>query len=577
LPQIGINPTSRALASSLDEWFAAQDRHPEDWVVFYYTGHGVLDKANTFYLLTSDSKTGSLTTTALSVHQLAGIMLDTDASGKKRRVRRVLLIIDSCHSGAASETVLLQTIRSLFNEPTDMLVSVLAATFPNGEAFAGALARALADAIEDDAVGGSQQQFLYLESDLMPAIRKRLSGQKPIYSTIATGDSPEFIPNPRFRANLPLVVEVARVRRAATESGDLIAHWSPRSRGVEFDTDVGSFFTGRSAALHDSTKWLRSSEDFRTLIVTGSPGVGKSAVLSKIVTLSDPDYRKSRRDDPWNADVSEGAVDVAIHARGKTAGDVIRRLSAELEVPADRERLYTALGARKQPLRIVIDGLDEAVEAGAIAELLEPMHVLRGVKVLVGTRPEYVRMLGEAPYKVDLNERRYSSEEDVGEYIKSRLRASGKKEYQAVGFADAVSRFAAGKAETNFLVARLLAEDLIKEPPANLDQLYKRQMATGIDQAFADYLRRYGRNQTRVRDVLRPLAWTLGAGCPWSNIWAPLATALSKGNATYTDDDIRWVLDNAGSFILETLEDKRSVYRLFHQGIADYLRREGEQ
>jgi hypothetical protein len=181
LPEIGINPTSRDLATSLDEWFGAQERDPADWVIFYYTGHGVLDKANTVYLLTSDSKTGFLNTTAFGVYQLAGILLDTDASGKKRRVRRVLFIIDSCHSGAASETVFLQTIKSLFNEPTDMLVSVLAATFPNGEAFAGALARAFAEAIDDEAVGGSQQQFLYLESDLMPAIRKRLSGQKPIY------------------------------------------------------------------------------------------------------------------------------------------------------------------------------------------------------------------------------------------------------------------------------------------------------------------------------------------------------------------------------------------------------------
>lgn len=207
-------------------------------------------------------------------------------------------------------------------------------------------------------------------------------------------------------------------------------------------------------------------------------------------------------------------LDVATHARGKTASDVLRRIAAALDVPADPQRLYTALGARKEPLRIVIDALDEAVEPGVIAKLLEPMHAFSGVKVLVGTRPEYVRMLGEAPYKVDLNERRYSSEADVGQYIKSRLEASGKKEYQAGDFVGAVSRFAAQKAEANFLVARFLAEDLIQRPPAGLDQLYEREMATGIDRAFADYLRRYGPDEARVRDILRPLAWASGAGCP---------------------------------------------------------------
>jgi hypothetical protein len=74
-----------------------------------------------------------------------------------------------------------------------------------------------------------------------------------------------------------------------------------------------------------------------------------------------------------------------------------------------------------------------------------------------------------------------------------------------------------------------------------------------------------------VYDLLLPLAWAEGLGLPWADIWAPLASALS--GRTYTDEDIHWVLENAGSFIVESLEQGRSVYRLYHQALADYLRR----
>jgi hypothetical protein len=73
-----------------------------------------------------------------------------------------------------------------------------------------------------------------------------------------------------------------------------------------------------------------------------------------------------------------------------------------------------------------------------------------------------------------------------------------------------------------------------------------------------------------VRDLLLPLAFAEGAGLPWGNIWAPLASALA--GRTYSDSDIRWLLERAGSYIVEALEQERSVYRLYHQALADYLR-----
>lgn len=69
-------------------------------------------------------------------------------------------------------------------------------------------------------------------------------------------------------------------------------HWHPRSRGVMSDHEQGHRFAGRTAALQQIVAWLdRPVPDARVLVVTGSPGVGKSAVLGRVVTTADATLR----------------------------------------------------------------------------------------------------------------------------------------------------------------------------------------------------------------------------------------------------------------------------------------------
>lgn len=70
---------------------------------------------------------------------------------------------------------------------------------------------------------------------------------------------------------------------AADEEG--VRHWRPRARGVNVDSERGFRFRGRAGALTTIAGWLdRPAPDRRVLVVTGSPGAGKSAVLGRIVT-----------------------------------------------------------------------------------------------------------------------------------------------------------------------------------------------------------------------------------------------------------------------------------------------------
>jgi hypothetical protein len=73
-----------------------------------------------------------------------------------------------------------------------------------------------------------------------------------------------------------------------------IRHWQPRARGVSSAAERGYRFRGQAAALTRIVSWLgRSQPDRSVLVVTGSPGVGKSAVLGRIVTTADPGIRAS--------------------------------------------------------------------------------------------------------------------------------------------------------------------------------------------------------------------------------------------------------------------------------------------
>src|SRR6185312_9905089 len=69
-------------------------------------------------------------------------------------------------------------------------------------------------------------------------------------------------------------------------------HWDPRARGVEQAARPGWFFTGRREALSQLVAWLIAAPDpaDNVRVITGGPGSGKSAVLARLVTMSDPQY-----------------------------------------------------------------------------------------------------------------------------------------------------------------------------------------------------------------------------------------------------------------------------------------------
>lgn len=267
LEEIGTDPTSQELSNTIDRWFASNERDRSDWVVFYYTGHGELVGSDRLYLLTKDYESG-LPSTAFSVSQLGDMLIGRNAFGENRRVQHFLLILDTCHSGAGAVELSRDISKLFYQGLNGSMFYVLAAALPNEEAMAGALARALISSLEDEALGGVQQEVIYFDQ-LIPAINRKLRSHKVVYCPVLSPEEePQFFPNPRYIKGLPLSATVEEIRQI-TSAKELQTFWDPVSRGVEFEQQLGWYFTGRDRVLRELSEWLNNFSDSITRIITG--------------------------------------------------------------------------------------------------------------------------------------------------------------------------------------------------------------------------------------------------------------------------------------------------------------------
>jgi Mrp family chromosome partitioning ATPase len=130
----------------------------------------------------------------------------------------------------------------------------------------------------------------------------------------ADGDDQDFIPNPRYRAGLP--AENVEEQLWRLSRSDAAEHFELASRGIEVG-EKGWFFAGRKRLLGSLVDWLSTAEH-GVRIVTGPPGAGKSAVMGRLATLSDAQYRQGAIDagvvkEGEDIIAPVGAIDVAVH------------------------------------------------------------------------------------------------------------------------------------------------------------------------------------------------------------------------------------------------------------------------
>ncbi|MFI1767666.1 hypothetical protein ACH41H_37255 [Streptomyces sp. NPDC020800] len=441
-----------------------------------------------------------------------------------------------------------------------------------------------------------------------------------------------FFPNPGFAEAAPEEQLPSAIARLADVGVDPV-HFMRRAGGaepVQRDWREG-YFSGRDDDLSRLAGWLDDERAVPALcVVTGKPGAGKSALLGILVCAAHPDLREYTKP-LWHA--LAGAVPgtndrlVVIHARSMALNDMMRALTEQVRhilTPAPGpasagttsgqesiSSFFALLQAGQQrserPITIVIDALDESNEPATITEaLLYPLaRKYEGlVRLLIGTRKDNrVNVLLTAAHghaRLDLdNTIPEALRDDLFVYVKRLLAAAGPytvgpMRQAANALAIAIAERLAGYADEQE-TAKQDAEtpEFLRLGEFLTAGIYVNSMLSGIEHSslIADAtrigravprslpnllemdLRRHG-DQPLLRAVLTALAFAQGQGMPERVLADAVAFAPAGQGRKVPLERLYRLLDNEARLYLSRSvdEDGTTLYRIFHQGVADWWR-----
>ena len=408
----------------------------------------------------------------------------------------------------------------------------------------------------------------------------------------------------RFDRYLPLrrLVESGVLERLPwlIDGDDAEGHFARRSQGRRGSAGP-DVFTGRQAALDRITDWLTSPEHTgRVLVVTGQPGAGKSAVTAR----AGLQVASELRGDP-------GRRGLLFHARAADAA-AFRWAVADLFGSAADETPYALLedvdrigaGAPARRWLLVVDALDEvprAADREQIATVMEQLARRPWVRAVVATRPlstqgataqaSLLRRLGihdpADQHLLNLDNDTYFEETDV-EGLASELLTQADQTFPLPGTAAEIyradpllrkrlARVIAQAARRNFLIAAMTASQLadtstVVDPAASAFDI--TTLPTSVGGAL-DRLLDSREDGAQLRGILTALAYAEGTGVD-DRTWLILTGALGYP-ATQAGLDALRATQIADYLLQSGAEARGRVIRLFHQALADQLRRDRDE
>ncbi|ULR47853.1 NACHT and WD repeat domain-containing protein [Streptomyces deccanensis] len=596
--------------------------HDDDALVIYLTGHGLAPADERHFLRLPDTHTERPLGTAFPTAELIAAALDSPAE-------HVLVMVDSCFSGRLTQE-LDRTLKALHPD-RHALSSLVVLTAGNEDsrprlrAFTTVLAAVHAHCA-DEANGYARSHLSWEDFDTIldtvwdatqMADVQVLWPPNSVSRRLAARELSPCLPNPGHTDTT--LLEDARSQLGWTRR-DVDAYWIDKATG-QMSSDTGWYFTGRTALLARMNAFLAGSDS--TLIVTGQAGSGKSALLARLVTLSDsrfcddPTYRPYLEAIPEELRVATGAIDAAVLARNTDPQELHAALYQALtgqSIPSDEnpsdllhQHARTTLMRTDRPLTVVVDGIDEAKNPRrVITDVLRPLAGLRSggqsaVRLILGIRSsvptsrhalpdqdvrterDLLDLLREAtgalaPLRTDDD----SAEDDIAAYAAALLRAPSAAGSRLTGRSShAIADVAAAIAHEvtpSFLDARLAAQQLHARTalPAPSDPHWRRQLREGTQELLRQDLADVAQHtRTRPEDllaVLRATAFALGAGMPWARVWPAAVRGLEPG-CDAPDACIR-VLRNSRliGYLTTAVEDGRTVYRPIHERVSETLR-----
>lgn len=581
------------IIAAVAEW-AREAATSTDSLILYVGGHGRMHLGRHFILTRSSPAQAPYSSiNAISALDLIECIINSGAS-------QALILLDTCRAGyAASEmnVTLHRSAASTARPPTR--VAVLASTLHHEQSYAGLFVGALVSSIDDGSV--TQRHWRDMDPYITPGelceeIRDRLGDHQ--FSMTAGNESLRIVPNPRFRSPAPdRPVELSHVLAALPP--DDREHFLLHASGSDI-IDLGWHFSGRRGTTRRILEWLKETRQ-GVLILTGSPGTGKSAILGRLAVLADRRANGacvSLGLKSSDADLIPelGTFDAVVHLKNRSLNDVASLLSAEfgfadISTVVTCENLLDNLRNNLKDRTVLLDALDEAAPGNIqliAVDLVRQLAQIPGFKIVIGSRRQIpVRDLASTdslgplaemlldenvrPSVIDLDQDP-ESEGSIASYVYKRLSGIWSD-------ADAVQTAAskvASLCQGVFLLARFAVRALqLQESAQVFRQDWHEQIISDITKGgFERVIRADIERQAdpeAAQDLLGALAFSRGKGLPRREVWATVATTLSLGKRIYTDDDVSAIISDAAWYLVEAVEEGQTVFRLYHQAIAEVL------
>ncbi|MBB1245969.1 ATP-binding protein [Streptomyces durbertensis] len=306
---------------------------------------------------------------------------------------------------------------------------------------------------------------------------------------------------------------------------------------------------GRAEALRALAAWrMEWPGSPRVVLLTGSPGTGRSWLLTGFLMLCEPQYRKRLPLDAMDpATVPPELPPPAVPgAAGLTAAQLLWVLADHYGVQATRTAdVFTELAAREETLTIVVPDVDQAGPVRAAQEprrlahdVLRPLAALPNVRLLVDLPRDLVdEVTAELPpgaaQVIDLDEPRWADPDGLALQAEAQLDPLfGAPDLPFT--TDPAARRALGRALTertgagagSRLTVRLAVNSILAHPQS-FDPADPAHLPATVGDTLDLHARRLGADPVTLRLLLAPLALAEGEGLP-VQLLGPLANAVAE-------------------------------------------------